>query len=432
MTRLTVVGQGKLGFPVAAYYAERGATVVGLDVDEDRVAALNDGVAPVDEPGASEALPSLVGGGAYQATTDPESAYSEAGVVIVLAPLLANGGVIDFGSLDSAVGEMAGRLPPDAIVIFETTLPVGATRGRFGSFLKAGGAAHVAYSPERVSSGRMWKDLDTYPKLVGGLDRASTEAAAVFYEAFLPVEVRVLGSCEAAEMTKLAETTYRDLNIAFANDLARFADEWGVDVAEVIDAANSQPHSHIHRPGVGVGGHCIPHYPHMLEASTSGSDLVAAGRRANERMPRWVVERVAEEAGPLKGKSVHLLGAAYRSGVKESSSSPVFDLSRLLSQKGADVTASDPMYTPDEIAGLGLAPGVWETAEIVILVTDHLEYRAINWDSESLRLFVDGRNALQPEEFVDNGVEYLGIGRQGAAGEAIPSRERGAAGRGTV
>jgi len=427
MTRLTVVGQGKLGFPVAAYYAERGATVVGLDVDEDRVAALNEGTAPVDEPAASEALPALVGGGAYSATTDPDSAYAGAGVVIVLAPLLANAGVIDFGPLDAVVGAMVERLPPDALVIFETTLPVGATRERFGSLLRAGGAAHVAYSPERVSSGRIWKDLDTYPKLVGGLDGASTEAAVAFYEAFLPVEVRALGFCEAAEMAKLAETTYRDLNIAFANDLARFADEWGLDVTEVIGAANSQPYSHIHRPGVGVGGHCIPHYPHMLEASTSGSDLIAAGRRANERMPGWVVERVAEKAGPLKGKSVHLLGVAYRSGVKESASSPAFDLSRLLSQEGAEVTASDPMYTPDEIAGLGFAPGVWETAEIVILVTDHLEYRAVNWGSESLGLFVDGRNALQPEEFVDNGVEYLGIGRMGRAGDPIPSRERGAA-----
>jgi len=432
VTRLTVVGQGKLGFPVAAYYAERGATVVGLDVDEGRVAALNMAVAPVDEPGASEALPALVGGGAYSATTDPEAAYAEAGVVIVLVPLLAGGGAIDFGPLDGAVGDMAGRLPPDALVIFETTLPVGATRERFGSLLRAAGAAHVAYSPERVSSGRIWKDLDAYPKLVGGLDRVSTEAAVAFYEIFLPVEVWALGSCEAAEMTKLAETTYRDLNIGFANDLARFADEWGVDVAEVIDAANSQPHSHIHRPGVGVGGHCIPHYPHMLEASTSGSDLVAAGRRANERMPRWVVERVVKEAGPLEGKSVHLLGVAYRPGVKESASSPVFDLSRLLSEAGADVTASDPMYTPDEITGLGLASGVWETAEIVILVTDHLEYQSISWGSESLRLFVDGRNALQPEELVDNGVEYLGIGRHGATGEATSSRERGAARRGPV
>jgi nucleotide sugar dehydrogenase len=229
--------------------------------------------------------------------------------------------------------------------------------------------------------------------------------------AYLGGEVWRLRSAEAAEMAKLAETTYRDLNIAFANELARFSDEWGLDVIEVIEAANSQPYSHIHRPGVGVGGHCLPHYPYLLQASTSGSDLVRMGRLLNEAMPGWVVRRIAKEGGPLQGKKVHLLGVAYRGGVKESSTSPVFPLHRLLEAEGAVVSASDPLYGSEEIEALGLRPGDWTEADILVLVTDHLEYRAIDWSLHQPRLFVDGRNVYRPEDLMKWGIPYLGVGR---------------------
>ncbi len=411
MTRLTVVGQGKLGFPVAMYYSARGANVVGLDVMDDRVRALNEGIPPFAEPGASEALSAVLAAGSYRASEDPADAYGDAEVVIVLVPLLAPGGELDFSALDVAVEAMAENLAGETTVIFETTLPIGTTRERFASRLNTGRRVFVAHSPERVSSGRVWKDLDTYPKLVGGIDAESTEAAASFYESFLDAKVQRLGSAEAAEMAKLAETTYRDLNIAFANELARFCDEWGVDVTEVIEAANSQPYSHIHRPGVGVGGHCLPHYPYLLEASTSGSELVMAARHLNEAMPDWVVRRIAKESGPLQGKKVHLLGIAYRGGVKESSTSPVFPLQRLLQAEGASVTASDPLYEPDEVLGLGLEPGKWTEADIVILVTDHVEYRTIDWSLHQPSLFVDGRNVYHPDDLMSWGIPYLGIGR---------------------
>lgn len=411
MTRLTVVGQGKLGFPVAAYYAERGATVIGLDVDPDLARRLNDGIPSAPEPGASEALSGLLAAGRYRATVDPVEAYAEAETLIVLVPLLAHGGNVDFGAIDAAVDAMAGELPPSALVIFETTLPVGTTRKRFAPRLAAQQRILVAHSPERVSSGRIWRDLDTYPKLVGGVDAEAASAATAFYRGYLSAEVRQLNSAEAAELAKLAETTYRDLNIAFANELARFADEWGADVTEVIDAANSQPYSHIHRPGVGVGGHCIPHYPYLLQASTSGSDLVLLGRHLNDKMPEWVVQRTAKEVGPLRGKKVHLLGISYRAGVKESMTSPVFPLRTFLEAEGAAVTVSDPFYDPEEVRALGLDPGEWTEAEIVILVTDHLEYRSIDWSLHQPRLFVDGRNVYPPEALLERGIGYLGIGR---------------------
>lgn len=404
-----MVGQGKLGFPVAAYYANRGATVTGFDIDDVRIDVMLTGVAPVDEPHASEGLARLVRDGNLIPTSDPSRAYSSAEVVIVLVPLLAHDAKADFTALDSAVATMAPMLPEGALVIFETTLPIGSTRERFAPVL--GEMVKVAYSPERVSSGRIWSDLDTYPKLVGGVGDEATSRAVAFYKKYLGAEVWALSSSETAEMAKLAETTYRDLNIGFANELARFAAEWKIDVTEVIGAANSQPYSHIHRPGVGVGGHCIPHYPYLLDQSTSGSELVLTARKVNEAMPAWVVRSLIKDAGPIAGLSVHLLGVAYRGGVKESASSPVFALERELSREGASVTVSDPMFSEEEVRRLGLVPGDWSKADVLILVTDHLEYRSVEWESESLRLFVDGRNVLDRERFESQGVRYIGIGR---------------------
>ena len=175
-------------------------------------------------------------------------------------------------------------------MIFETTLPVGDTRNRYVPLLEAASGLvadrdlFVAFSPERLFTGAVFRNLATYPKLVGGIGPASTDRAARFYASVLDAEVVAMSSAEAAELSKLADTTYRDLNIAFANELARYADRIGVDILEVIRAANSQPYSHIHQPGLGVGGHCIPVYPHFLLSRAPGD---GAGRdgEAGQRRP---------------------------------------------------------------------------------------------------------------------------------------------------
>ena len=177
---------------------------------------------------------------------------------------------------------------PGSLVIFETTLPVGDTRGRYAPRLaEATGLTleedlYVAFSPERLYSGSALRNLATYPKLVGGLGDASTARAAAFYEGVLDAQVVAMSSAEAAEFAKLADTTYRDVNIALANEFSRYADRIGVDITEVVAAANSQPYSHIHQPGLGVGGHCIPVYPHFLLDRAPELELVALSRRVND------------------------------------------------------------------------------------------------------------------------------------------------------
>ncbi len=420
--RVCVVGLGKIGLPVAVQYASKGLSVVGCDVDAGLVRRVDVGEVPwPGEEGLAEGLAAARQAGRLNATTDTASAARESDTVVVIVPVgLSTDRTPDFGALDEASSSVARGLRRGALVILETTVPVGTTRGRFGTALEAsglwaGGDFHLAFSPERVSAGRVLADLKAYPKVVGGIDEESTQAAAQFYLEALDAEVLTVRDAETAEFVKLAETTYRDVNIALANELAQQADRWRIDVDEVIAAANSQPFSHIHRPGVGVGGHCIPVYPYFLADERAPSRLATASREVNDAMARYGVERLEGALGTLEGKTVLILGLAFRANVKEAANSSAFALARELASRGADVLVHDPLFSADEIEALGLpaAAGLPPPhVDALVLQAAHEEYRMLD-----LRSFVgcaallDGRNALSPREVEAAGVRYLGIGR---------------------
>jgi UDP-N-acetyl-D-glucosamine dehydrogenase len=276
-------------------------------------------------------------------------------------------------------------------VVIETTVPVGTTRGRVAPQMPDG--VLVAFSPERVSSGHVLRDLATYPKLVGGVDAASEARAVELYRSFITeAEVRPMGSAEAAELTKLAETTYRDLNIGFANELARYADGLGLDVQQIIDAANSQPYSHIHRPGVAVGGHCIPVYPRFYLAGDTDARLPAVAREVNETMPAYAAALLSDLIGGLDGTRVLILGVAYRGGVKETAFSGAFPLRDALVGYGAQVMASDPLYDDAELRALGFEPWDGEPVEGVVVQADHREYETLEIPADGI---VDGRGIVR-------------------------------------
>lgn len=300
--RICVVALGKIGLPLAVQFASRGHRVVGADVDERVVADVNAGREPFPgEDGLGRRLAGAVANGTLAATTDTAAAVAESEAVVVVVPLFVDAeGVPDFGAMNAATRSIAEGLRPGTLVSYETTLPVGTTRNRWmpmlagGSGLTAGDGFHLVFSPERVLTGRVFADLRRYPKLVGGVDDASARRGVAFYEQVLDFDERPdlerangvwdLGSAEAAELAKLAETTYRDVNIGLANQFARHADAIGVDVTKVIEACNTQPYSHIHRPGIAVGGHCIPVYPRMYLWNDPDATVVRAARDANEAM----------------------------------------------------------------------------------------------------------------------------------------------------
>jgi nucleotide sugar dehydrogenase len=428
--RIAVFGMGKIGLPLAVQYARKGHEVVGVDVDEGVVAQVNAGTEPFPgEAHLAEYLAAAVAEGRLTATTDVGGAVASADAIVVAVPLYVDEEANpDFSAIDAVTGVIGDHVRPGALVSFETTLPVGTTRDRIApeisrrSGLTPGEDVHLVFSPERVLTGRVFEDLQRYPKLVGGVTEASEAAGAAFYEAVLDFDERQdlprpngvwrMGSSEAAEMAKLAETSYRDVNIALANQFALFAQRSGLDVHAVIEACNSQPYSHIHTPGVAVGGHCIPVYPRLYLWGDPDATVVRAAREANAMMPVHVAGLADRESGGLDGKTVLILGAAYRGGVKETAFSGVFPLRDALEERGARVEVHDPLYSPDELEALGLRPwDNFETPEVAILQADHLEYREWSYAwSPASQLVVDGRRILNPRQWPSVRVVAVGVG----------------------
>jgi UDP-N-acetyl-D-glucosamine dehydrogenase len=417
-----VVALGKIGLPLAVQIAGRGHAVVGCDINERVVALVNEGSEPFPgEAGLADGLRAALTAGRLRAQTDTTAAVAEGPELVVCVPPLAIDSEmeLDFGAVD-AVTEAIGRgLVAGTTVSFETTLPVGTTRGRITtrleelSGLRAEEDFYVVFSPERVYSGRIFADLATYPKLVGGVGPRSEARGVELYEQFLDAEVWPMGSAEAAELAKLAETTYRNVNIAFANELARFADRAGIDLERVIAASNSQPFSHIHRPGVAVGGHCIPVYPHFYMSGDPEARLPRVADEVNRAMPEYAVSLAAEAlGGELPGATVLILGVTYRGGVKETAFSGAFALSELLGAAGATVVAADPFYEDGELRELGFEPWDGGPVDAAILQADHPEHVALApADIPGLRALVDGRNALDPAPWREAGIELRRIGR---------------------
>jgi nucleotide sugar dehydrogenase len=227
---------------------------------------------------------------------------------------------------------------------------------------------------------------------------------ANFYDRILEFDARTdlakpngvwnLGSCEAAELAKLAETTYRDVNIALANQFAKFANSQAIDLAAVIEACNSQPYSHIHQPGIAVGGHCIPIYPQMYLLNDPAAELVRAARRTNESMPEYCIEMLEDAHGSLKGEPVLVLGASYRGDVKETAFSGVFAVVDALRKRGANCWVTDPYYSPKELSDLGLpCDGHDEEVTAVVIQADHSEYLEMNFQQfPRLKTVLNGRS----------------------------------------
>lgn len=425
--QIAVVALGKIGLPLAVQFAEKDHSVMGCDVNPQTVELVNKGIEPFPgETFLQEKLSNVVKAGRLRATTDTASAVADAEVVVIVVPLFVDAeGVPDFGWMDAATRDVAKGLKKGTLVSYETTLPVGTTRNRFakmledGSGLKAGTDFHLAFSPERVFTGRVFADLRRYPKLVGGLTEACGVAAEKFYAAVLDFDERTdlarpngvwnLGTPEASEMAKLAETTYRDVNIGLANQFALFAQDNGIDVYAVIEACNSQPFSHIHTPGIAVGGHCIPIYPRMYLWNDPAATVVRAAREANAEMPIHSVARLEAEFGSVKGKKVVVLGAAYRGGVKETAFSGVFPTVNELKRLGANVVVHDPMYTDDELRHEGFEPFHFgETADAAILQADHTEYLNLtNKELPGVSVILDGRNIIKSA----SGIKIVPIGR---------------------
>jgi nucleotide sugar dehydrogenase len=426
--KIAVIGMGKIGLPLATQFASKGHQVVGIDVNPTTVDLINAGKEPFPgEAHLQEKMSELVPLGHLRATTDYADAIPGVDAVVIVVPLFVDKNAVpDFGWMDQATESLAANLTTGTLVAYETTLPVGTTRNRWkpmlekGSGLVEGKDFHLVFSPERVLTGRVFADLRKYPKLVGGLSPEGAAKAVAFYEQILDFDERPdlqrgngvwdLGSTEASEMAKLAETTYRDVNIGLANQFAIYAQKTGIDIYKVIEASNSQPFSHIHQPGIAVGGHCIPVYPRLYLWNDPDATVVRAARAANADMPNYAVSLLEGNMGSLAGKRVAVLGAAYRGGVKETAFSGVFDVVSGLSARSAHPSVHDPLYTDAELEKLGfVAYHLGDDIDAVIIQANHADYLTLTTaDIPGAQVIVDGRRVISDE--LASSIETLVIG----------------------
>ncbi|WP_276257029.1 nucleotide sugar dehydrogenase [Halomontanus rarus] len=418
---VAVYGLGKMGLPLAAVYAETAGNVTGVDIDPDVVETINDGGCHVTgEPELPEVVADQVDRGRLEATTDGAVAAARASVHVIIVPTLVDDDEPDLSTIEAVVGDIAEGLSPGDLVIAESTLPPGTCEDVIHPHLAAESGLStdefgVAFCPERTASGTALRDIrGAYPKVVGGIDDESARVASLLYSELSSNEIHVVRDTTTAEAVKVFEGVYRDVNIGLANELGRIADDLGISVREAIETANHIPMCHLHDPGPGVGGHCIPYYPHFLLAQTEDPmSVTRTARETNDEMPRFTVEKLGRELAAsgidLADATVLVLGITYRPGVEETRASPALGIIEHLDDLGAEVVATDPLVDPAEFGAEPVALEELPDRDFdgAILVTPQAAFDTIDWDDIDPMVVLDGRDALDLE---DSHHEYHPLG----------------------
>nr|MDO8099446.1 nucleotide sugar dehydrogenase [Candidatus Njordarchaeota archaeon] len=421
---IAVYGLGHVGLAISAVWLRAGGKVIGVDVKEEVIKSINNGVSPIkDEPGIPETIKKSLAEGKLEATVDGVKASRESDVKIIAVPVtLTNTKNSDLSALKQALQTIAGGLKKGDLVIIESSVPPTTTATVAKAILEKTSRLRVeedfglTYSPERIYEGRALEDIEKrYPKVAGGIGPRSTEAAAALYEVIVQKGVIRTTSPAVAETSKLFEGIYRDANIALANELARFCGTIDIDFNEVRAVANSQPFCNLHLPGF-VGGWCIPFYPHFVLQVANEKNiklpLTSLARKINEDKPKVLIKvadsTLKEVSGKgLKASRVAILGLTFRGDTSDTRNSPSYEAIDLLLRRGVStINAYDPYVSRDinlEKKGIHLAPSISEATkdtELIIIMTDHSSFKNHLTPNEVLKtastpaVLIDGRNIL--------------------------------------
>lgn len=416
---ICVLGLGYIGLPTASTFATHGLRVTGVDVNPAVLNSLQNGETHIYEPGLRTLVQAAVKSG--NLAVSPQPVEADAYIIAVPTPF-KEGKKADLSFVIAAAEAIVPVLRRGALVVLESTSPPRTTEDVVRpilerSGLKAGQDFYLAYSPERVLPGQILRELIENTRVIGGIDSASAEAGRDLYGVFVRGEI-ILTDATTAEMVKLMENTYRDVNIAIANEFARLAERFGINVWEAIALANRHPRVRILNPGPGVGGHCISVDPWFLvEAAPDLATLIRTAREVNDSQPHFVVERVRQAAGSLEGLRVAALGLAYKADVDDLRESPAIEVCHLLSQAGAQVRAYEPFKTDAVIEGVETVPTLGEIldeADVLLLLVGHTVLRNLDpvevAQLTAARIVVDCVNGWEPERWRFNGFHYYRLG----------------------
>lgn len=385
METIVVVGLGYIGLPTAAALARAGHRVIGVDVSDRHVDAVNRGEVPFVEPDLADVVKDNVDAGRLSATKITPAAD----VYIIAVPTpFTEGHRADLSYIDAATNAIAPQLSGGELVILESTSPPGTTdhvRAVLANARPELTDLQFAHCPERVLPGRIMVELVTNDRIVGGLSREAAERAAAIYKSFCEGQIH-LTDAATAEMAKLTENAFRDVNIAFANELSVIAQHLGIDVWELIDLANKHPRVNILQPGPGVGGHCIAVDPWFIVSSApEQTKLIQQARAVNDAKPEWVIDQVRERIASLQSPVVAALGLAFKADVDDLRESPAIQIVERLAREFPDarIVAVEPniQELPKDLAGRGVTlvelPEAMDEADVVLMLVDHREFREI-------------------------------------------------------
>lgn len=365
--KVAVIGLGKAGLPLASVMADSGLKVMGIDIDQERCDKVNCGINPIPEEDGLSELIQKHGGKNLIASSSYQNAKKCANFVVIVPLFIDENNNPDFNIMESAFRNVGKILKRGDLVILETSVPPGTTEGLVRKWLKEeshlqDGEFHLAYSPERIMTGYSISRLREFPKVIGGIDEESGSLAFELYKQFVP-NLHMVSSARVAEFIKIIEGSYRDVNIALANEIFKISQELEVDFYEARKYANHQ-YCHIHLPSTGVGGHCIPVYPWFLikemekREKYSFADLERTSRTLNDQMTEYWAEKIILKCmmvkKPLNQVKICIMGITYRKGVKGIYHSRNLALARLLKEKGLTIGVYDQLYSKEEIEDMDL------------------------------------------------------------------------------
>jgi UDP-N-acetyl-D-mannosaminuronic acid dehydrogenase len=391
--KICVLGLGYIGLPTASTFATHGLKVVGVDINPYVIETLRNGDIHIHEPGLRAVVESALTSGQLTVSFEPEEA--DAFLIAVPTPFYEDKHgeyegrqyrLADMRAVTAATEAILPYLRKDNLVILESTSPPRTTTDLVQpilerSGLKAGIDFHLCYSPERVLPGQILRELIENARVVGGITPQSAEMGCALYATFVKGEI-LATDATTAEMVKLMENTTRDVNIAIANEFARLAEKFGVDVWEAIRLANRHPRINILQPGPGVGGHCISVDPwFFVETAPELTPLIYHARQVNDRQPHFVVEKVKRALGSLRDKKIAALGLAYKPDVDDLRESPAVEIVHLLQKEGAKVKAWEPFQREANLPGIDMAASLAtaiQDSDMLLLLVKHTEFMSLD------------------------------------------------------
>lgn len=415
MKKICMIGIGYVGLPTAAMFAEKGNTVIGYDLDKKVVDALNKGIVTIEEPNLPELVEKCVKEKRLSATTVCPAGCD---VYIIAVPTPINEDkTANMDYVINATKSIVPHLKKGCIVILESTSPPRTVEDIMLPILKdtgllLGEELFVAHSPERILPGNIIQELRTNSRIVGGINKQSSIKVKEIYEDIVDGEIFIT-TATTAEMCKVMENTFRDVNIALANELAKISEELGVNAFEVIKLANYHPRVNILTAGPGVGGHCIALDPWFLVEKSENAKLIKTARLINDSMPQFVFEKIKTILKGFFGQTIAILGITYKPDIDDIRESPIVHLINMLKKENVKVNVCDP-FAKDKIEqNLDIYDAV-KGADLVVLGVNHTIFKNIDFKRVSsllnTRLMLDTRNFFDKNDIEKNDIKYYLLG----------------------